>query len=136
MSRTATARIALLAAAVVTAGIAAAPPVRAAPDATRGGQIYVRCVACHAPAADRVGPHHCGLLGRRAGSVPDFAYSDAMKRSGIVWNDQSLDRFLAAPMKAVPGTTMTYDGIADRDERADLIAYLRQIDRLPDCRTA
>ena len=53
-----------------------------------------------------------------------FAYSMAMKRSGIVWNDRSLDRFLAAPTKAVPGTTMGYAGIADPAERRDLIAFL------------
>ena len=92
--------------------------------------------ACHALAFDRVGPRHCGLLGRRAGSVPDYGYSAALKRSAIVWDEKSLDRFLAAPMKAVPGTSMTYDGIPDRQERADLIAYLRQVDQTPACRAS
>jgi cytochrome c len=57
-----------------------------------------------------------------------------MKQSKIVWDEKALDRFLAAPMKAIPGTTMTYDGVPDRLERADLIAYLRQVDRTPACR--
>ena len=70
----------------------------------------------------------------RAGSVPDFAYSGALKQSAIVWDEKSLDHFLAAPMKAVPGTSMTYAGIPDRQERADLIAYLRQVDQTPACR--
>lgn len=96
----------------------------AAGDAKRGEQLYARCAACHAMAYDRVGPRHCGLLGRRAGSIKDFDYSKAMKRSGIVWNAKALDRFLADPMAAVPGTTMTYAGIRDRRERADLVAYL------------
>lgn len=119
---------------VLLAALAVAPSARAAPAAARGEAIYARCLACHALASDRVGPHHCGLLGRRAGSVPDFAYSPAMKRSTIVWNEKSLDRFLAAPMRAMPGTTMTYDGVPDRQERADLIAYLRQADQSPACR--
>jgi len=109
-------------------------PALAAPDALRGETIYARCAACHALAFDRAGPRHCGLFGRRAGSVPDFAYSAAMKQSTIVWDEKALDRFLAAPMKAIPGTTMTYDGVPDRLERADLIAYLRQVDRTPACR--
>jgi len=95
-------------------------------DAVRGQAVYERCLACHAIAYDRTGPRHCGLFGRRAGSVPGFAYSDAMKRSGIVWNEQTLDMFLKSPMTAVPGTSMGYAGIADPQERADLIAYLKQ----------
>ena len=123
-----------IAAMVGWAALGAAPPVAAAPDAMRGEAIYARCQACHALAFDRVGPRHCGLLGRPAGSVPDYGYSAALKRSGIVWDEKSLDRFLAAPMKAVPGTSMTYAGIPDRQERADLIAYLRQVDQTPACR--
>jgi cytochrome c len=98
-----------------------------ASDAKRGEELYGRCLACHALEQDRVGPRHCGLVGRRAGSVPGFAYSEAMKRSGLTWNAKTLDRFLADPMKVVPGTTMTYAGVADPRERADLIAYLRTI---------
>lgn len=129
-----TARVMLTTVAMLLGGITAAPSVRAAPEALRGEQVYARCVACHAPAFDRVGPRHCGLLGRRAGSVQGFAYSQAMKRSAQVWDPKTLDRFLAAPMKAMPGTTMTYDGISDRQERADLIAYLMQIDQTLACR--
>jgi len=119
------AMLALAAAAIATAA--------AAPDPVRGEQIYGRCLACHALAYDRVGPRHCGLIGRVAGSVPGFVYSPAMKRSGIVWTARSLDRFLAAPMQAMPGTAMTYDGIADAAERADLIAYLEQAGRSAEC---
>jgi cytochrome c len=94
-------------------------------DPAAGEAVYSRCLACHALAYDRVGPRHCGVVGRRAGSVPGFGYSDAMKRSKLVWNEKNLDRFLANPLKAVPGTTMTYAGVDDAKERADLIAYLR-----------
>ena len=105
----------------------------ASPDAARGEQVYVRCQACHALAYDRVGPRHCGLFGRPAGSVPGFTYSPAMKRSKIVWNDKTLDRFLARPLAMVPGSTMTYDGVTDPTERADLIAYLKQANDTAAC---
>jgi cytochrome c len=111
-------RLALAAALALVAGTATGA------DAARGEQLYARCAACHALAYDRVGPRHCGLFGRRAGSVPGFEYSPAMKKSGIVWTAKALDRFLAAPLEVVPGTTMTYSGVADPKERADLIAYL------------
>jgi cytochrome c len=113
--------------------LAVVAPAAAAPDPVRGEQVYGRCLACHALAYDRVGPRHCGLIGRPAGSVAGFVYSPAMKRSGIVWSERALDRFLAAPMKSMPGTAMTYDGIADAAERADLIAYLEQAGRSAEC---
>lgn len=110
-------------------------PAGAAPDALRGEQLYARCLACHALAYDRVGPRHCGLFGRLAGSVPGFSYSPAMKNSKITWNDKTLDRFLAKPLAMVPGSTMTYDGVPDPNERADLIAYLKRADQTPECST-
>lgn len=94
--------------------------------AVRGRQIYERCQGCHSIDRDRAGPRHRGLFGRRAGTVPGFEYSDAMRRSGIVWTAATLDRFLAAPTKAVPGTSMGFDGVKDPRERADLIAYLKR----------
>jgi len=124
---------ALAGAALALAAGATAAANRAG-DAQAGAAIYARCLACHALAYDRTGPRHCGLFGRRAGSVKGFAYSDAMKRSNIVWNERTLDRFLANPLNAVPGTAMGYAGIPDKKERADLIAYLRQADSSPECR--
>lgn len=121
-------------AAALAAALLGAAPARAAPDALRGEQLYARCLACHALAYDRVGPRHCGLFGRLAGSQPGFGYSPAMKRSRIVWDEKTLDRFLRKPLAMVPGSSMTYDGVADAQERADLIAYLRQADRSPVCR--
>ena len=110
-----------------------AMPAHAAPDASRGQQLYARCEACHAPAYERVGPHHCGLFGRVAGSVPDFSYSPAMRNSKIVWSDKTLDRFLERPLQVVPGSTMTYDGVPDARDRADLIAYLKHMNNAPEC---
>lgn len=111
---------------------AAAAP--AAGAAARGARIYERCMACHALETDRTGPRHCGLIGRRAGSVPDFAYSPAMREAKMVWTETNLDRFLESPLAAVPGTAMGYDGIKDAGERRDLIAYLRAAGRGPACR--
>lgn len=109
----------LVLAAVLAVGVAAAA------DPEHGKEVYGRCLACHALEYDRVGPRHCGLFGRWAGSVPGFTYSEAMKRSKIVWNEKTLDRFLANPPKTVPGTAMTYAGVPDAKDRTDLIAYLR-----------
>ena len=92
-----------------------------------GQKIYERCAACHAVEANRVGPQHCGLFGRKAGTAPGFdGYSKAMRDSGIVWDAKSLNIFLEDPMKVVPGTAMGYAGVKDPKERADLIAWLRE----------
>ncbi|NJD87913.1 MAG: c-type cytochrome [Betaproteobacteria bacterium] len=111
--------------AALAACLASAPALALpAGDPARGEAVYARCFACHSLDADRTGPRHCGLLGRRAGSVPGFDYSPAMRASGIVWDAKSLDRFLADPVGTVPGTSMGYAGIKEARERADLIAYL------------
>jgi cytochrome c len=98
-----------------------------------GAAVYARCAACHALSYDRTGPRHCGLFGRPAGSVKGFDYSEAMKRSGIVWDEKTLDLFLSDPVKTVPGTTMGYAGVKDGEERSALIAYLKQANESPEC---
>ncbi len=115
--------LAALTGALVGAAAHAAP---ASANVQHGQEIYSRCFACHALDRDRTGPRHCGLFGRKAGSVPGFEYSDAMKKSGIVWNDKTLARFLTDPAKMVPGTSMGYAGVKDAQERIDLLAYLKQ----------
>jgi cytochrome c len=117
--------LALIACLLATAPRLAVAGHPQAGDPARGESIYGRCQACHALAYDRTGPRHCGLFGRRAGSVPGFAYSPAMAHSKIVWNEKTLDRFLANPTGVIPGTAMGYAGIEDSQERADLIAWLR-----------
>lgn len=114
----------------VSAALAASAPASATGgDVARGEAIYERCAACHSLDHNRTGPKHCGLFGRRAGTLPGFVYSPAMRASGIVWNERTLDRFLAAPTKVVPGTFMGYAGIDNPRERADLIAWLRDASR-------
>ena len=105
-------------------GTATAGGPGTAGDPEKGRQLYARCAACHSLTVDRTGPRHCGLLGRRAGSVPGFNYSEAMRNADVVWTVATLDRFLANPMKAMPGTAMGYAGVDDRLERADLVAFL------------
>jgi cytochrome c len=117
------------------AWLAAALIMSPAAYAETGEAIYTRCQACHSFEYHRTGPKHCGLFGRRAGSAPGYEYSDAMKRSGIVWGERSLERFLAGPTKTVPGTTMTYAGVPNAQERAALIAYLKQESASPKCRS-
>lgn len=121
-----------LAVGITSLGLAA----QAAPDAVRGELLYARCAACHALVIDRVGPRHCGLLGRRAGSVAGFDYSEAMKKSGIVWNEKALNQFIKKPLAMVPGSSMTYDGVADARDRGDLIAYLKAANNGEPCRVA
>ncbi|WP_412034102.1 c-type cytochrome [Pollutimonas sp. M17] len=115
-------------------GAWAAAPAAMTGDAARGEAVYSRCLACHALAYDRTGPRHCGLFGRQAGTVPGFAYSDAMRNSKIIWDEKTLDAFLQNPLKAVPGTSMGYAGISDAQERADLIAYLKKENASADCK--
>lgn len=119
----------LLGAALMLAAAAQA----AQPDLKLGQSVYGRCMACHSFAYDTDGPRHCGLFGRRAGTVPGFAYSAAMKHSSIVWNASTLDRFLSEPAKTVPKMPVAHPGVPVPKERAALIAYLKEANDGPEC---
>ena len=108
--------------------LAAAGMARADGDAARGEKKFEECAACHkiAPGEDNVGPSLHGVFGRKAGTLADFRYSPALKRSGITWTPQMLDTFLADPQKVVPANRMPYAGLADASDRTDLIAYLQK----------
>ena len=96
-------------------------------DPAHGREIYEsRCVACHSPDANRVGPMHRGVFGRKAGSLPDYTYSKALKGTDFVWNDATLDRWLTNPQAFVPGQKMNFK-VAKAEDRADLIAYLKSL---------
>jgi len=98
-----------------------------APDPANGGTLFKsRCSICHSAEAgtNKIGPSLFNVVDRPAGSIADFAYSDANRKSGIVWNLQALDRYLTAPQAMVPGTKMTFPGLKDDLQRADVIAYL------------
>lgn len=105
----------------------------AAGDAVAGRKLFASCANCHAvgPGARHgFGPHLSSLAGRKAGSLPGFAYSSGMKASGLVWNEASLTAFLRNPGDVVPGTKMRYWGVGINDKKvADLLAYLAEQDR-------
>jgi cytochrome c len=92
-------------------------------DAARGEQVYERCMGCHSPDADRIGPRHRGVVGRRAGSVAGFAYSPALRKSGVVWDAAALEKWLTDPQAFIPGQRMGFR-LGNAQERADVIAYL------------
>jgi cytochrome c len=94
-------------------------------DAARGKALYQACTACHSLDDNDLGPKHRGVVGRPAGAVPGFAYSAALRNSGLVWDAATLDRWLINPQALVPGTKM-YFLIADPQTRADIIAFLAQ----------
>ena len=99
----------------------------AAADVAKGETIFKKCAACHKlDGANAVGPHLNGVVGRQVGSVSDFTYSDPMKAHGGDWTPDNLFHFLANPKKFVPGTKMSFAGLAKPEERADVIAYLEQ----------
>ena len=114
------------AAAAIFTAIAGSWPAAAA-DSTRGQEIYRKCVSCHtleSNGRNRAGPNLHGLFGRVAGSVADYRYSYALKGSGIIWTEQTLDAYLKDAEAFVPGTKM-YGGLSQDQDREDLIAYLR-----------
>jgi len=102
-------------------------------DPDSGKKIYARCMGCHSLERNRTGPKHCGLLGRKAGSINGYKYSSAMKDSGITWNAETLNRFLQGPAKLVPGTNMGLAGIKNSQTRRDLIAYLSRASKSEQC---
>ena len=98
-------------------------------DALRGQQDFRACAPCHSLEPDRnmTGPSLAGLWGRKAGSLPSFErYSDALKSSGIIWDDRSLDGWLTDPDRTVPDNEMPFNGIKDARDRADLLAFLKE----------
>ncbi|RUP08300.1 c-type cytochrome [Hyphomicrobium sp.] len=97
----------------------------AAGDASHGEQLYQGCQDCHSLDTNDVGPKHRGVFGRKAGSVPDYSYSAALKNSGITWTDDTLDKWLTNPQKLVLGSKMFYH-LDSAQDRADVIEYLKQ----------
>lgn len=103
-------------------------------DAQRGAKLFPQCAACHTlePGRNLTGPSLANLFGRKAGTVPNFLrYSDALRRSGAVWDEKTLDAWLKEPDKFIPGNDMTFPGIKDDAARRDLIAYLKAADTMP-----
>jgi cytochrome c len=116
-------RVALSLATALAVSWAGAVLAQTSGDPAAGEDLFLdRCAMCHLPEGGGQGPSLTGLYGRKAGSAPGFAYSAALKASGLTWTAPELDRFLANPGAAVPGTAMPVS-TPDAKERANLIAY-------------
>ena len=97
-------------------------------DPVEGKSQFAQCTACHtieAGAASPVGPNLHGVFGRKAGSTAGFVYSDAMKASGIVWDEAKLDAYITKPSAFIPGNKMAFIGLAKANVRANIIAYMQ-----------
>jgi len=98
-------------------------------NSVRGQRVFGACAACHSlqPDQNMTGPSLADLWGRKAGSLASFArYSSALKSANITWNDKTLDEWIGDPQHLVPGNEMTFDGVKDAHQRADLLAFLKQ----------
>ena len=94
-------------------------------DPDRGEALYQACQDCHSLDKNDVGPRHRGVYGRKAGSLPDYDYSDALKSANIVWDEETLDKWLTDPQSVAPGAKMVFH-LESAQDRADVIAYLRE----------
>ncbi len=118
--------MALLAA--VSAGSVAAADDQAI---SRGLAVYENnCAGCHSVEANRVGPKHAGIVGRKAGSIKDFSYSAALKKSELVWNKDLLVRWLTDPEQVIPGQAMGFR-LGNVQDRMDVVAYLATLKATP-----
>jgi cytochrome c len=105
------------------------PAAARAADTAAGQAAFARCKICHTVEAggrSPVGPNLHGVFGRKAGSFEGFSYSAAMKNSGIVWDDNSMAKYLRDPRGSMPGNKMAFPGIKNDEEMANLLAYLHQ----------
>lgn len=103
---------------------------RAAGDLKRGaGEFAQDCAVCHSAMAgkNKIGPSLFAVIGRKAGSIADFVYSDAMKQSAIEWTPDKLDAYIENPKQLMPGNKMPFKGISEDQERADIIVYLNTL---------
>ena len=100
-----------------------------AQDAEKGKKVFNKCKTCHtleAGGKNKVGPNLYGLFGRTAGTVEGFKYSDAMKESGIIWDEETVDAYLTNPKEFMPKNKMSFPGLKKEEQRADVIAYLKE----------
>ena len=107
---------------------ASATPVAAAAPA-KAPAAFTQCKVCHSvePGKHGIGPSLAGIYGTKAGDVEGFDFSKAMLDSGLTWDDATLDTYLKAPMKTVPGTKMAFGGVSDDAKRKEIIAYIKSL---------
>jgi cytochrome c len=119
----------LLSFSVAGAALIVSVGAAAAQDAAAGEKVFAKCKVCHQigeSAKNLVGPVLNGVVGRKAGTYPDYHYSDANKNSGITWDEATLKEYLKDPKAKVPGTKMVFPGLKSDDDLANVIAYLKQ----------
>jgi cytochrome c len=119
--------VALLA---VSTGLLVMPAAsKADGDADAGKKIFQKCALCHTneQGKNKIGPSLFGVVGRHSASIPDYAYSDAMKAANKTWDEATLDTYLTDPKALVPGTKMIFPGLKDPKDRQDIIAYLKTL---------
>jgi cytochrome c len=116
-----------IACASLTSSSLATDAALADPLAARGKQLYEsRCEGCHSIQTNRIGPKHLGVVGRKAGSVPDFDYTPALKKARFVWTPKQIDKWLQGPSKLVPGTAMAFT-VSQPEDREAIIAWLKVV---------
>jgi len=122
MLRTSLITLALLASSAIAA--------QAAGDAKAGLAVFKRCAVCHTVekgGGDGLGPNLFGIAGKKAAARPGFAYSGPLQKSGIVWNEPNLVKWVASPARMVPGTKMAFAGITSKKQQADVVAYVQSL---------
>ena len=115
--------------AVLTSFVFASQTFAAEGNPTQGQRVFGACAACHSlrPDQNMTGPSLSGLWSRKAGTLPSFSrYSPAMKSTNIEWDDKTLDEWITDPQHVIPGNQMTFAGIKDAKQRADLLAFLKE----------
>lgn len=120
----------LLGCAVLAVSLTLPIAAQAGGNAGQGKTYFNRCAICHSNqkgAPNRIGPNLFGIVGRKAGSLPNFFYSGAMKKSGITWTHEKLEAYIAKPQALVPGNRMAFAGVSSHQQVDDLVAYLETL---------
>ena len=97
-------------------------------DPVKGASVFQQCQLCHNAirnGGNGLGPNLFGVVGRKAASLPNFAYSDGLKKSKIVWTDDMLKKWIAGPQKLIPGTRMTFAGLTNKQDVENVVAFLK-----------
>jgi cytochrome c len=98
-----------------------------AADAEHGKALFAPCAACHTDRADAIGPSLKGVFGRQSATLPDFRYSNPMKRANLVWDEENLRAYIKNPQAKVKGNRMPYSGMSDPNDVDDVVAYLKTL---------
>ena len=116
-----------LAAAAAALALVLGGPARAEGDAAKGEKVFAKCKTCHEIATDKnkVGPTLQGVIGRKAGTVAGFKYSEAMVNSGVTWDAATIAEYVAKPKEFIAGNKMAFAGLKKEDEIENLVAYIQ-----------